>query len=123
MLGAVLLLLSLYLVGTVEVTSFHNVLHSTDGETGLHSAVNESNACHKSIYHNKKGESCKHKSHVTTNNKCPLCHLSLQTFEFFIAKPVAYHTLTTTLTSGEVHASTIGEVISLLPSRAPPLYC
>ncbi|HEY5690865.1 MAG TPA: hypothetical protein VIS49_05355 [Cyclobacteriaceae bacterium] len=86
-LFSVLFFLALYLIGTVELSSFHAVIHTTGSDSELHSLVNENNACHQSVYHNKKDESCEHKSHVVALKKCPLCHLSLQSFHLFNTKP------------------------------------
>ena len=67
------LLLFLYLVGSVQIESFHEVFHSF--EQALHSFDQEKDPCHRAIYHDSKKEGCDHKTHVTAVKKCPLCHL------------------------------------------------
>lgn len=73
----VLVLLLIYFVGTIEFNSIHSLLHASES-TELHSEENEKEACHKAIYHNAR-EGCDHKVHITTNEKCSLCHLIVQT--------------------------------------------
>ncbi|HCM75542.1 MAG TPA: hypothetical protein DIS90_04125 [Cytophagales bacterium] len=120
-LYSVLFLLMLYLVGTVEIGSFHAILHNTQDESKLHSKVNETNACHQSVYHNQKGKNCEHKSHVVANKKCAMCQLSHQSFHFASAKPADYLTISVKGHGGEVQPLVTAEEFSLLPSRAPPL--
>lgn len=117
----VLLLLVIYLVGTVEISSFHAFLHNTQNQKELHSAVNESSGCHQRVYHNKKDQSCEHKSHIVANKKCDLCHLSLESFHFASIKPADYFTISTELSGCEIEAASLGETFSHLPSRAPPI--
>lgn len=120
-LYTVLLLLVIYLIGTVEIDSFHAVLHNTPAETSLHSAVNESNACHQTVYHNKKERNCEHKSHLIANKKCALCHLTLQSFHLLCSKTISGNSIDSGLLIGDVHACLVGEVSILLTPRAPPV--
>ena len=71
-LSAVLLLL-LYVMGSVQVETFHETLHSF--EKSLHSSDQEKDPCHRAIYHETNNEGCDHKTHVTAVKKCPLCHV------------------------------------------------
>ncbi|MGE0586978.1 MAG: hypothetical protein AB7O48_00275 [Cyclobacteriaceae bacterium] len=123
-LAGSLLLITLafmYLLGTVEVQSIHTFLHNSQDEVALHSKENESNACHQKVYHNKKEESCSHKSHVVALKKCPLCQLTIQSLQLF----------TPSLSTGifisvdELHFAD-EHIVSisagqLLPARAPPV--
>jgi hypothetical protein len=117
----VLFLLVIYLVGTVELSSFHALLHNTQNQKELHSAVNESSGCHQSVYHNKKDQGCEHKSHIVANKKCDLCHLSLESFHFASIRPADYFTISLELPSCEIEAAIVGGTFSHLPSRAPPI--
>ena len=74
----VALLCLLYLLGNIEIQSLHSVVHNSKGETELHSAENELNGCHQSIYHNQKEKGCEHTSHLIAVKKCPLCQLTIQ---------------------------------------------
>lgn len=117
----VLFLLVIYLVGTVEVSSLHALLHNTENQKELHSAVNETNGCHQSIYHNKTDQGCEHKSHIVANKKCDLCQLSLEPFHFASIRPADYFTISLELPSCEIDAAIVGGTFSHLPSRAPPV--
>jgi len=64
----------LYLAGTVELGSFHDLFHSDD-EIALHSELQEQNSCHNAIYHQQKSNVCHHQFHITQLKKCPLCHV------------------------------------------------
>lgn len=121
MLFTVVLLLVIYLVGTVEINSVHAIFHQTDNQSELHSAVNESNGCHQWVYHNNKNQDCEHKAHLVANKNCPLCHLSLQSFHYACIKPADYFSISIELPNGDVYAAAIGEIFSLLPGRAPPI--
>jgi hypothetical protein len=68
----VFILLCLYLVGTVQMESFHSLLHADEQDT-LHSYINELDPCHRSIYHAKDGGGCAHKTHISHKHQCSLC--------------------------------------------------
>jgi hypothetical protein len=70
------LLLALYSVAALRVNSFHELFHAKE-IAELHSAEQENNPCHKSIYHQQSQAGCEHKSHITENTKCPLCELNV----------------------------------------------
>lgn len=118
----VLFLLVIYLVGTVEISSFHALLHNTENQAELHSADNEANGCHQSVYHNKQDLGCEHKTHIIANKKCDLCHLSLESFHFASIKPADYFTISLDLPNIEVETAITEKTFSLLPTRAPPVY-
>ncbi len=120
-LYTVLFLLVIYLIGTVEINSIHVILHQTDSQRELHSAANESNGCHQWVYHNNKNQGCEHKAHLVANKKCPLCHLSLQSFHYASIKPADYFFISIELPHGALGADVIGEASSFLPCRAPPI--
>ena len=66
------LLLALYAAAALKVDSIHELLHAREFAE-LHSVEQESNPCHKSVYHQEAEKGCEHKSHITENTKCPLC--------------------------------------------------
>lgn len=88
-------LLLIYLASSLRLDSIHQLFHVED-ITELHSAEKEQDPCHKNIYHQQKESGCAHKSHITQNNKCPLCEHS---------------------TSAKVILSAEGDFEACLPSR------
>jgi hypothetical protein len=71
-----ILLLALYAGAALKVDSIHEFLHAREFAE-LHSVEQESNPCHKSIYHQESKKGCEHKSHITENTKCPLCEYNV----------------------------------------------
>lgn len=116
-----LFLLVVYLMGTVELNAFHSFLHSSEDQAKIHSAANELNGCHQSIYHNKKEKSCEHKTHVVGNKKCALCQLSFQSFHFFTARSIGYFSLFSRPAAGEIAIVITKNDYTHLSPRAPPL--
>ncbi len=115
---AVLFLAALYLLGNVEIQSFHSFFHAD--EVALHSAINESNGCHQSVYHNKAKESCDHNAHVVELKKCPLCQLTLQSFQLFVNKSQSEFSVNPGSLAGVTNESSEEFLSTLIPSRAPP---
>jgi hypothetical protein len=70
------LLLVLYGAAAFKVDSFHAFFHAQELKE-LHSAEQENNPCHKSVYHQESQAGCEHKSHITENTKCPLCEYNV----------------------------------------------
>ncbi len=121
-LWSVLLLLTLYVIGATEMESIHGLLHNSGDETALHSVVNERDACHQSIYHNKTDQDCGHKSHIVETNKCPLCQLTVQSVHI-LTKSEIVELVYTTYTDGSYLPSSLETLSSaLIPARAPPVY-
>ncbi len=118
---AILLLLSLYLLGSLEVGTLHSVLHSAPDEEELHSEANETNACHQRIYHNQKEKECEHKSHVVASKKCSLCQLSMQSLHLFVTRAICSFEIPNALLTGGGNALLTIDVQLYVPSRAPPL--
>lgn len=114
----VLFLAALYLLGNVEIQSFHSFFHADEVE--LHSAINESNGCHQSVYHNKSKESCNHNAHVVELKKCPLCQLTLQSLHLFVDKSQLEFSIDSNSLSGITNESKEELISTLVPSRAPP---
>jgi cell division protein FtsL len=117
--GLTLLLLVLYAIGSLQIESFHRLLHAHD-EAALHSPEQEENDCHRLVFHNQSKGDCKHKSHVTELKKCPLCQITVQQDQLA-------HTICGPCTPSVENQSIIlaAEVLVCetrlhLPSRAPP---
>ena len=70
--SALLLLLVLYSAAALKINSFHRLFHSAEAAE-LHSPEQENDPCHQSIYHQQRDSGCEHKSHISENEKCPLC--------------------------------------------------
>lgn len=117
---SIIVLLFVYLTGTVEFSSFHSVLHPAD-EVGLHSESNESNACHQTIYHNVAGKNCEHTSHLAAAKKCPLCHLSFQSQDLFNVSVTDNPNQFIVFFSGVAENTFKSKSFSQDPSRAPPV--
>ena len=114
-----LLLLLLYLVGNVEVESFHKAFHSF--EQALHSSQDEKDPCHRAIYHNSKQNSCDHKTHLTAVKKCPLCHL-VPLNEKHIAVGHSFESFSSTPSFDQFFvAIQVAEISGGLSARAPPV--
>lgn len=112
--------LLLYLVGTVELDSFHSLFHSNE-EVVLHSAQQEANSCHNAIYHQQKNNVCQHQSHITQLKKCPLCHVVFHSIHLggvrFSPEPIV---LAENFKGASV-AQFSSNFLVLLSSRGPPV--
>jgi hypothetical protein len=67
----VLVFLVFYAAASLRINSIHEFFHS-ENLVELHSAEQESNPCHISIYHQREA-GCEHKSHITESTKCSAC--------------------------------------------------
>lgn len=117
---SIIVLLLVYLIGTVEFTSFHSAIHPAD-EVGLHSESNESNACHQSIYHNVTGKNCEHPAHIVAIKKCSLCQLSIQSQDILFGTGSVEFTYFSAPLFDEGRETLQGKLFSLDPARAPPI--
>lgn len=116
---AATLLLFLYVLGNVQVESFHQVFHSL--EKALHSSEQEKDPCHRAIYHDEKENGCDHDTHLTAVKTCPMCHVVPFNDQYFIVatsrvSPVISDTVAEHFVSGEQIIFSLS-----LPSRAPPI--
>lgn len=114
---ALLFLLS-YLIGNTQF-ELHRFNHA-DENALLHSANQEKDPCHLTLYHHATKNGCEHKTHISENHKCTLCDLSSHShqviisfraetlFRFFDDYPIS--NLDAKLIDSDTN----------LPSRAPP---
>jgi hypothetical protein len=115
-----LVLLLLYLVGNVQLESFHKVFHSF--EQALHSSDQEKDPCHRAIYHDSRQEGCDHKTHVTAVKKCPLCHITpLNEKHIAVTHAVEYFSSSQVFETVSLSISIL-EVAGNLSARAPPIF-
>ena len=68
-----LFLLGLYIVGTSHLEVLHSFTHHDYFVT--HSAEEEKDPCHLSIYHPETAQGCDHDAHLTVSDKCQVCDL------------------------------------------------
>lgn len=64
--------LIVYLLGTTHLDVFHTSFHHEE-ELVLHTTVEESDPCHRMVYHQDKANGCRHDSHLTARDECNLC--------------------------------------------------
>ncbi len=117
---AVLVLLSVYLAGALELSTLHTLFHDPVAEQNLHSEINEKNSCHQVLYHNAK-ESCEHPTHFTAVKKCAFCQLSIQSYHLFDANSTQQLAFYSRTELAFTHAPISGEPCFHLAPRAPPL--
>ena len=77
-----LLLLLSYIAGTSEIQSIHKLFHS-HRHTIAHSAADEVNLCHRSIYHDSD-ITCGHATHVSAYEECAACDLFINADEILL---------------------------------------
>lgn len=118
-LWSVLFLLSLYVVGTVEIESFHSLIHDSHAE--LHSPEKEKDACHQSIYHQAE-EDCGHKSHLIEVNKCPFCQVSAPSFHFPVKEVIYEVVQIKPVYTTHLYFTTSAFTLARIPARAPPIF-
>ncbi|MFZ6000988.1 MAG: hypothetical protein ACOYW3_10795 [Bacteroidota bacterium] len=112
-------LLALYAVGSLQVESFHRLLHGHD-DIALHSVEQEQNDCHRAVFHNQAKGDCKHKSHVTENKKCPLCQISTQQLHVVISYSHETFSLASEESSSYLQVFTPQSDTKWRADRAPP---
>jgi hypothetical protein len=114
-----LCLLLLYLAGNVQNESFHQVIHSL--EQSLHTAEQEEDPCHRTLYHELENDGCDHKTHLTEIKQCPLCHVVPINVQHLQANRSSQ---SFKIGSGFVDHTTCLVVVRHfvdLPTRAPPI--
>lgn len=67
------LLLSLYVCGTIGADLGHQFFHAHH-DTALHTVVQEKDPCHRALYHHDITHGCHHRSHVGKVEKHKHCH-------------------------------------------------
>ena len=71
------LLVGLYAIGSLPVSSFHELFHA-HSSTALHTQEQEANDCHRLVYHGLTTGDCKHNAHLTESTHCPWCQTVVQ---------------------------------------------
>lgn len=116
---ALVLLLALYSAAALKVDSFHELFHAQEIAT-LHSPQQESNPCHRSVYHQESQKGCTHKSHLSENDKCSLCEFNFVPDQILFDDQPDEHVY-----PAQVHATCWVELAALFSefqqkSRGPP---
>jgi len=113
-----LMLLLCYLAGNNEVQTFHKFFHRHD-PAARHSEEEESNACHRSIFHNDIG-GCGHQAHISGLEQCDICDLFLNTDQIVTMQlsPAVEKSLSSD--SETFFRQVLSETTLYTPSRAPP---
>jgi hypothetical protein len=62
------LLLTLYCLGTMPSALIHDIFHEHHEVT--HSASDEADPCHRTIYHQDADKGCRHESHFMSSEQC-----------------------------------------------------
>ena len=117
--GVAAILLLIYFAGSLEFNSIHSLFHSQHGAE-LHSAENEKEACHQAIYHFGRS-TCHHKSHLVSNDTCPLCHLNLHSDQWLTDETSSEIEPSAVKPSTELGVCFIVPFQQNLQARAPPV--
>ena len=112
--------LLLYVISNISFETIHAFQHDDVQEAISHTAVDESDPCHRYLYHHDIEKGCHHKSHVESTKHCPLCQLQ-GTHEFDLIKDeLTIPALSPTDYISQSEFAFTREIDILLPARAPP---
>lgn len=115
----VLLLLFLAL-GASEISSVHNLIHKKE-TAELHTALNETDPCHISVYHYQRNTGCDHDAHLIKEDTCSFCDLQLPSSYFLEAiQDVSPITFNSIFDQNSFEPSVAG-IIFQPTGRAPPV--
>lgn len=111
-------LLFLYFLGSSGIESIHKFFHE---EVVLHTAEDESDPCHLTLYHQQRDGSCDHTSHFVEKEKCSLCgiqfHYNPIAEVSAIGLPISFNLVSAPLLLKLI----IEEVDYQFTGRAPPV--
>lgn len=116
--GAVLFLF-LYLIGSSRIESFHELVVPHDPPE-LHAAEQESDPCHRNIYHQESTNDCEHATHIVDNHKCPLSDSQVHSAQILETSLVAVSVYFSLTTSRPTRSSEAEGFYSYSSGRAPP---
>jgi hypothetical protein len=116
-----ILLLTFYITGNAHFESLHQLLHHHRGLAVSHTASEEKDPCHRSIYHDDATNGCGHKSHIIVSHKCDLCDSIFHHDQIagFLDLPIASDD--PAIVDSSLPARTASTPSLILPSRAPPV--
>lgn len=122
-----IVLFTVYIFGAFGLTTFHPVSHAHAYEV-LHSADQEKDLCHRTLYHGDAKQGCHHSAHVVAKDKCGMCSTISHPnqvlpcgFKDSVIRFLA-------VVSNPEFQDTCCTAVTLFPSRAPPeqilfIYC
>lgn len=111
-------LIGVYLLGAFQSSTVHEFVHGDTTE--LHSAQNEQDACHQAIYHHAD-EECGHKLHISSSDKCSMCHLVIHS-EQILPQNIFASLADRSEARCSIYNSIAPDVEALnLSARAPPI--
>jgi hypothetical protein len=112
-------LLLFYILGSVESSSLHSLLHQQT-KADLHGSENEDNPCHIRIYEGCE-EVCDHPTHISGDTKCSLCDSQFYSTQlvFETAVDLTFYSHSFFVQPADLGAST--GATSLEQGRAPPV--
>lgn len=114
------LLLALYLIGNTPVEVVHQFSHAHDSVVS-HNEEQESDPCHRALYHADQQEGCAHKLHFTKVEKCKQCHVVAHVDQLTFSDPSVEY-IFSDFTHGEISISgALSNIVVHLPARAPPV--
>jgi len=109
-----------YLAANVEFDSLHQLAHAHHDVAVSHNEVDESDPCHRKLYHHDFSGGCSHKAHFVASKKCGLCDHHLSIDKIFIVTDAP----SVTAVANDAYAIDLdGDVrtpIHYLPARGPP---
>jgi hypothetical protein len=113
-------LVALYAIGSLPVSSFHDLFHAHPA-SALHTREQEANDCHRLVYHGITNGDCQHDAHLTESTHCLWCQTVVQPLQMpaerwlqiSLVASNTYH-----VKERPFHGRFTGY---LLPPRAPPL--
>lgn len=115
-----LLILLLYLVGSVQIESLHHLVHPDD-HISLHSPEQEKDTCHQSIYHAGINHGCDHKSHLSEFKKCAVCDYANHSVHLFSIYTTDLPDALSNFIEDHYVQSEVTTTLLYSSSRAPPV--
>jgi hypothetical protein len=113
-------LLLFYFIGNNQVNTFHNLYHDHSNLV-THTADQEKDPCHLSVYHYDGSNGCSHKEHLSVNEKCDLCQPFIHVDELITFDSPGKRIKLNLFCKSKEIPQALADVYIHLPSRAPPL--
>jgi len=111
-------LVFLYFIGSSRIESIHKIFHK---DVVLHTATDESDPCHLTLYHQQRDGGCEHTSHFVEKERCSLCGIQFHSNPIAevsaIGLPISFNLVSTPLFLKLI----IEEVDYQFTGRAPPV--
>ena len=111
-----------YLINAVSIESFHHAVHDHDHAVS-HTLEDETDACHRAIYHGDLELGCEHKTHIhETHVDCDLCNVTLIRDYFYSTVLFDFRWNNKSSDQSYCEASSISKAFEKLYSyRGPPV--